>query len=106
MIPQTNNKMIAISKAPYITFHQVPRESVLYATHIKMLEPHYEKPLRVKSMAYDGDSMEAVTVSVDGRDVTVALGRVGMSYDMQFQMIDVSRPMSYDNEVYHNKRFL
>ena len=104
MIQQTNNKMIAISKAPYITFHNVPRESVVYALHLKLLEKAYEKPLRLKSMEYDGDDMEAVTVMLEGKYITVALGRVGISYDLKFQMIETSKPVCMDQGLFNRVR--
>jgi acyl dehydratase len=97
-------KMIAISKAPYITFHKVSRESVSTAVEHKALARVYEASLRVQKMIYAGDDLSAVSVCVGGRDITVELNHTGVVFDMRFQTIEASAPTGTDAGLFNRVR--
>lgn len=97
-------KMIAISKAPYITFHKVSRESVSALSDLKVLAKAFETPLRVQKMMYAGDDLAAVSVCVGGRDVTVELNRTDVAFDMRFQTMDTSDPVGVDSGLFNRVR--
>lgn len=97
-------KMIAISKAPYITFHKVSRESVSALSDLKGLAKAYGTPLRVQKMMYAGDDLAAVSVCVGGRDITVELNRTDVAFDMRFQTIEASAPTGTDAGLFNRVR--
>ena len=97
-------KMIAISKAPYITFHKVARECVSTASELKTLAKAYDKPLRAQKMMYDGDDLAEVSVCLGGKDIAVDLKRTGVAFDLRFQTMDTSEPVGVDSGLFNRVR--
>lgn len=85
-----SNKMIALTKAPYITFHKVPRENVQFVADHKALEANYGTALKVCEMKYKACDLSAVVVTVAGRHMEVSLISTDCVYDLSFATFDVS----------------
>ena len=93
-----SNKMIALTRAPYITFHKVPRANVSFDLDLKALSKSFGSELRVDDLKYVDGVLGAVVVSVGGRSITVALTGTDCVYDMRFQQFEISEP-SLGNDI-------
>lgn len=92
-----SNKMIALTKAPYITFHKVPRDNVQFVADHKALENSYGTALRVCEMKYKAGDLSAVVVTVAGRHMEVSLIGTDCAYNLAFDTFEVSdRPLGGD----------
>ena len=94
--------MIALTRAPFITFEKVGNEHVRFAADQKALEKSYGRSLHVKTLLYCEDQIASVTVLASGREICVDLTGSGIAYTLKFQEFEDAKQVYTNDYRFYN----
>lgn len=89
--------MIALTRAPLVTFSKISRENVRFEADREAIERSYGKTMKVQSMSYRGDALASITVNACGREICIDISGCGCEYVLKYQEIEDAKQV-YTND--------
>ena len=89
--------MIALTRAPLVTFSKISRENVRFEADREAIERSYGKTMKVQSMSYRGDTLASITVNACGREICIDISGCGCEYVLKYQEIEDAKQV-YTND--------
>ena len=95
--------MIALTRAPLVTFTKISRENVRFEADREAIERSYGRTMKVQSVSYSADALASITVNACGREICVDVSGCGCEYTLKYQEIEDAKQVYTCDERYYNR---